>query len=196
MRTTHLLYLHGFRSSPQSVKAQIMAKWVQARHPGVTWWCPQLPASPAQAIDLLLQGTADWPREEMAVMGSSLGGFYAAWLSAHWGIPAVLINPAVQPSRDLARHIGEHPVWQDPAQSIFFEPGYVQELISLESQPLPTCPAKLALIAKGDLPATMVGTHRRIRFADLQTYQARVSASRSKALTTLMRETRRHRLGY
>jgi uncharacterized protein len=150
VRTTHLLYLHGFRSSPQSIKAQIMAKWVQARHPGVTWWCPQLPASPAQAIDLLLQGTADWPREEMAVMGSSLGGFYAAWLSAHWGIPAVLINPAVQPSRDLARHIGEHPVWQDPAQIIFFEPGYVQELISLESQPLPTCPATLALIAKGD----------------------------------------------
>ena len=57
-------------------------------------------------------------------------------------------------------------------------------------------PYVVALIAKGDLPATMVGTHRRIRFADLQTYQARVSATRSKALTTLMRETRRHRLGY
>ena len=150
MRTTHLLYLHGFRSSPQSAKAQIMAKWVQAQHPGVTWWCPQLPASPAQAMDMLLQGTADWPREQMAVMGSSLGGFYAAWLSAHLGVPAVLINPAVHPSRDLARYIGEHPVWQDPAQSIFFEPAYVQELKVLESQPLPTRPATLALIAKGD----------------------------------------------
>ena len=150
MRTTHLLYLHGFRSSPQSVKAQTMAKWVQAHHPGVTWWCPQLPASPAKAVDLLLQGTADWPRDHMAVMGSSLGGFYAARLSAHWGVPAVLINPAVLPSRDLARYIGEHPVWQDPSQSIFFEPAYVQELKILESQPLPTCPATLALIAKGD----------------------------------------------
>lgn len=150
MRTTHLLYLHGFRSSPQSAKAQIMAQRVQALHPGVTWWCPQLPASPAQAIDLLLQGTAEWPREQMAVMGSSLGGFYAAWLSAHLSVPAVLINPAVHPSRDLARYIGEHPVWQDPTQSIFFEPAYVQELIQLESQPLPTRPATLALIAKGD----------------------------------------------
>jgi predicted esterase YcpF (UPF0227 family) len=127
-----------------------MAKWVQARHPGVTWWCPQLPASPAQAIDLLLQGTAEWPRGQMAVMGSSLGGFYGAWLSAHWGVPAVLINPAVHPSRDLAHYIGEHPVWQDPAQSIFFEPAYVQELKVLESQPLQTCPGTLALIAKGD----------------------------------------------
>ena len=150
MRTTHLLYLHGFRSSPQSAKAQTMAQRVQALHPGVTWWCPQLPASPAQAIDLLLQGTADWPRGQMAFMGSSLGGFYAAWLSAQLDVPAVLINPAVHPSRDLARYIGEHPVWQDPAQSIFFEPAYVQELQVLESQPLPTRPATLALIAKGD----------------------------------------------
>ncbi len=150
MHTTYLLYLHGFRSSPQSAKAQIMAKRVQALHPGVTWWCPQLPASPAQAIELLLQGTAAWPRAQMAVMGSSLGGFYAAWLSAQLSVPAVLINPAVHPSRDLARYTGEHPVWQDPAQSIFFEPAYVQELKLLESQPLPTGPATLALIAKGD----------------------------------------------
>lgn len=150
MSTTHLLYLHGFRSSPQSAKAQTMAALVQARHPGVTWWCPQLPASPAQAMALLLKGTAAWPRGQMAIMGSSLGGFYAAWLSAHMGVPAVLINPAVHPSRDLARYIGEHPVWQDPAQSIFFEPAYVQELVELESQPLPTRPATLALIAKGD----------------------------------------------
>jgi predicted esterase YcpF (UPF0227 family) len=127
-----------------------MAQRVQASHPSVTWWCPQLPASPAQAMDLLLQGTADWPRGQMAVMGSSLGGFYAAWLSAHLGVPAVLINPAVYPSRDLARYIGEHLVWQDPAQSIFFEPAYVQELKVLESQSLPTRPATLAFIAKGD----------------------------------------------
>ncbi len=127
-----------------------MAKWVQARHPGVTWWCPQLPASPAQAIDLLMQDTAAWPRGQMAVMGSSLGGFYAAWLSALWGVPAVLINPAVHPSRDLARYIGEHPVWQDPAQSIFFESAFLQELKVLESQHLQTFPAKLVLIAKGD----------------------------------------------
>ena len=127
-----------------------MAKCVLDRHPSVTWWCPQLPASPAQAIDLLLHGTAAWPRGQMAVMGSSLGGFYAAWLSAHWGVPAVLINPAVRPSRDLARYIGEHPVWQDPSQSIFFEPAYVQELKVLESKPLPTQAATLTLIAKGD----------------------------------------------
>lgn len=150
MAVTHLLYLHGFRSSPQSIKAQIMGSHVQSQHPQVTWWCPQLPASPRQAIDLLLRGVADWPPGQMAVMGSSLGGFYAAWLSAHLGCPAVLINPAVYPARDLARHMGEHPVWQDPRQSIFFGPAHVQELAQLEAQAPSLNPSTLALIAQGD----------------------------------------------
>src|SRR6188472_4591698 len=75
MAVTHLLYLHGFRSSPQSNKARQVAARVAQRHPRVTWWCPQLPPSPKAAIDMVMQGTAAWPRPHMAVMGSSLGGF-------------------------------------------------------------------------------------------------------------------------
>jgi len=148
--TTHLLYLHGFRSSPQSAKAQKMATWMQADHPEATWWCPQLPASPRQAIDDLLLGVADWPVQRMAVVGSSLGGFYAAWLAQHLGCPAVLINPAVHPSRDLVKYIGEQTAWHDPTQSIFFDATYVQELQVLEAQAPSAHPNTLALIAKGD----------------------------------------------
>ncbi len=149
-KTTHLLYLHGFRSSPQSVKARQMAALVTSHHPGVTWWCPQLPASPRQAIEMLLSGLADWPLATTALMGSSLGGFYAAWLARHLGCPAVLINPAVHPSRDLAGYIGEHPAWHDPAQSIFFEATHVQELADLEAQAQPNLANTLAVIAQGD----------------------------------------------
>jgi len=53
-QTTHLLYLHGFRSSPQSAKARQMAALVAERFPRVTWWCPQLPASPREAIKMLM----------------------------------------------------------------------------------------------------------------------------------------------
>src|SRR3954467_7435126 len=76
MPVTHLLYLHGFRSSPQSTKARQMAARVRERHPQVTWWCPQLPASPRAAMQLVMTGIAQWPAT-MAVVGSSLGGFYA-----------------------------------------------------------------------------------------------------------------------
>ncbi|PUE11507.1 esterase [Limnohabitans sp. T6-5] len=149
-KTTHLLYLHGFRSSPQSVKARQMAALVAAQHPHVSWWCPQLPASPRQAIKMLLSGLADWPLASTALMGSSLGGFYATWLAHHLGCPAVLINPAVHPSRDLAGYIGEHPAWHDPSQSIFFDAAYVQELADLETQPQSSPVDTLAVIAQGD----------------------------------------------
>ena len=94
MRTTHLLYLHGFRSSPRSAKALKVGQRVARDHPAVTWWCPALPPSPAQAMDLLRQGTAGWPVDRMAVVGSSLGGFYATRLALDTGCRAVLLNPA------------------------------------------------------------------------------------------------------
>ena len=52
-RPTHLLYLHGFRSSPKSFKAQRLARVVQAlQNEGqdLVWCCPQLPPSPSQAM--------------------------------------------------------------------------------------------------------------------------------------------------
>ena len=135
MTTTHLLYLHGFRSSPRSFKAQRMAAAVQARHPAVHWWCPQLPPSPRAAMDLLLEGTRDWPRERMAVVGSSLGGFYATGVAEETGCRAVLLNPAVHPARDLGKYIGEQTAWHDPGEHFYFAPGYVDELRALERGP-------------------------------------------------------------
>jgi len=150
MTTTHLLYLHGFRSSPQSAKARLMAARVQAAHPGVRWWCPQLPPSPSQAADLIAEGLAGWPRGRMAVVGSSLGGFYATWVAERQGCRAVVLNPAVDPARDLAAHIGEQVAWHDPAERFFFRPEYVDELHALQAGPLADPARYLAVIAKGD----------------------------------------------
>ena len=150
MRTTHLLYLHGFRSSPRSTKAMQVGQRVARDHPGVTWWCPQLPPSPAEAMALIRQGTADWPAERMAVVGSSLGGFYATRLAIDRGCRAVLLNPAVQPARDLAAHIGEQTAWHDPQERFFFRPEYVEELQALTGGELPDPPQVMAVVAKGD----------------------------------------------
>jgi predicted esterase YcpF (UPF0227 family) len=151
--TTHLLYLHGFRSSPRSAKAVKMADWVRTQRPELVFACPQLPPSPAEAIDLLTALTADWPSQGCALMGSSLGGFYATVL-AEWPrfkrSRVVLLNPAVDPARDLAKHIGEQSCWQDPQQRFFFRAEFIAELQAL-STPLSSDPARImAVIAKGD----------------------------------------------
>ncbi|GKS74929.1 esterase [Acidovorax sp. SUPP950] len=150
MPTTHLLYLHGFRSSPQSAKARQMAAHVAAHHPGVHFWCPQLPPSPRAAMGLVAQGIADWPQGTMAVVGSSLGGFYASWVAQQARCPSVLLNPAVDPARDLERYIGEQTAWHDPAERFFFRPEYIAELRALDMRGRPPAGPELAVIAKGD----------------------------------------------
>ena len=147
---THLLYLHGFRSSPQSAKARQMAERVAREHPGVTWWCPQLPPSPAAAMALVMDGIRNWPHDRAAVVGSSLGGFYARWMHAQLGCRVALLNPAIQPARDLAKYIGEQTTWQNPEERFFFEPGFVAELQT--QQDAITLPLRdaFALIAMGD----------------------------------------------
>ena len=158
MPTTHLLYLHGFRSSPQSMKAQKVAARVRAQHPGVTWWCPPLPPSPAEAMRGVLDGVRNWPRETMAVAGSSLGGFYARWLALQTGCAkTVLLNPAVFPARDLQQYIGEQTAWHDPAERFFFEPVFVdqlraqeQDIARLATQHPATPASQFAIVAQGD----------------------------------------------
>jgi len=148
--TTHVLYLHGFRSSPMSMKAQKMAQWIAQDHPGVHWWCPQLPPSPQAAMDLVLQGTADWPKAQTAVIGSSLGGFYAQCFARATGCRAVLLNPAVEPARDLAHHVGLQQAWHDPIQSFYFQPDYVAQLALLQKTLTAPRPETFAIVAKGD----------------------------------------------
>ena len=154
MPTTHLLYLHGFRSSPLSAKAKKMAAVVQQRHPSVRGWCPQLPPSPRAAMTLIIEGIARWPQqagfEGMAVVGSSLGGFYATAVAERFGCKAVLLNPAVDPARDLARHIGEQTSWQNPDEHFFFEPVFIDELSALHTGVLREPRNYLTVVAKGD----------------------------------------------
>ena len=149
MPITHLLYLHGFRSSPQSAKAHRVAQWMHRHRPDVTWWCPQLPPSPQQAMALLTDGTAGWPTSTRAVIGSSLGGFYATALAERSGGPAVLLNPAVDPARDLAKYIGETTAWHsdDP---FFFRPEFIAELNALRVARVTRPERYFAVIAKGD----------------------------------------------
>jgi uncharacterized protein len=150
MTTTHLLYLHGFRSSPQSAKARLMAQQVAAHHPDWVWLCPQLPPSPREAMHRVAQAIKDWPAHSMAVVGSSLGGFYATWIAEQRACRAVLLNPAVNPARDLEKYIGEQTQFHAPEEHFYFKAEYVQELRDLQCGELNQPQNYLAIIAKGD----------------------------------------------
>ena len=86
----------------------------------------------------------------MAVIGSSLGGFYATWLATQRGCKAVLLNPAIDPARDLAKYIGEQTAWHDPAERFYFAPEFVDELRHLQVATMPHPELAWALITKGD----------------------------------------------
>ncbi|WP_430418147.1 YqiA/YcfP family alpha/beta fold hydrolase [Methylibium petroleiphilum] len=150
---SHLLYLHGFRSSPGSAKAQRVAAEVarlqDAGH-SLVWCCPQLPPSPAAAKALIDSLTHDWPSDRMAVIGSSLGGFYATVLAEQRGCRAVVLNPAVDPADTLADQIGEQTAWHDPALRFEFTAAHVEELRAMRPQLLRDPARYLAVIAKGD----------------------------------------------
>jgi uncharacterized protein len=150
---THLLYLHGFRSSPLSFKAQRLARWLREHRPQVQLWCPQLPPSPREAMDLVARGVTDWPAATSAVLGSSLGGFYATVVAespGHERWPCVVMNPAVDPARDLAAYIGEQSAFHHPEERFFFRAEFVAELRAMSPGPISRAERYFALIAKGD----------------------------------------------
>jgi hypothetical protein len=146
---SHLLYLHGFRSSPQSAKARIVAAWLARQRPEVVWHCPQLPPSPAAAMREVMAHTAGWPHDTMGVVGSSLGGFYATAVAERLGCRAVLLNPAIDPARDLARHVGEITAWHSD-ERFHFQAEFVDELRALSPTALTRPERYLAILAKGD----------------------------------------------
>jgi predicted esterase YcpF (UPF0227 family) len=148
--TTHVLYLHGFRSSPKSFKARLMADWLARHRPDVIWWCPQLPPSPREGMDMVLAELARWPVERMAVMGSSLGGFYATVVAERSACRAVLLNPAINPARDLAGYIGDLTSFHDPDDHFYFRPEYVTQLRLMTPRAITRPERYLAVIAKGD----------------------------------------------
>ena len=140
-----ILYLHGFRSSPQSFKAQLMAQRMQEAGRSAAWHCPPLPASPREAILLAKSLVADVDPAQLTIVGSSLGGYYATWLAEELGTRAVVLNPAVYPVRELANQVGISTAFHSDAP-FEFRAGYIEELKAL-AVPAITRPERYFLIA-------------------------------------------------
>ncbi|MEQ1773429.1 MAG: YqiA/YcfP family alpha/beta fold hydrolase [Burkholderiales bacterium] len=99
-----LIYIHGFNSAPASFKARLVGERMRALGRENEYFVPALPHRPVEAMALLRNAVEQHPGA--ALIGSSLGGFYATWLAEHYGLRAVLVNPAVRPYELLRGALG------------------------------------------------------------------------------------------
>lgn len=104
MRT--IVYLHGFISSPASRKAVVLGDYLRQCVTGVAYVVPEMHHRPKQAIAQVEAACRDIPVEELTLIGSSLGGFYATVVAERLGCRAALLNPAVHPQRHFMRYLG------------------------------------------------------------------------------------------
>ena len=142
-----LVYLHGFRSSPQSFKSELLEQYCVSHSIADLYACPQLPVSPASAIQAIRDQFRLTPQDTL--VGSSLGGYYATWLAETSGCRAVLINPAVNPARDLAPYVGPLRTYHDD-QPMELLAEHIDELADYAVGAI-TFPERYLLIAaKGD----------------------------------------------
>lgn len=128
-----IIYLHGFRSAPASIKAQALKARMTERGLADRFWCEQLPVSPRAAIALAEAAIARARAAGLTptVVGSSLGGYYATWLAERHDLQAVLVNPAVVAPLELGAYVGT----QDnmyTGERFEFTRGHIDELRALE----------------------------------------------------------------
>lgn len=140
-----ILYLHGFRSSPQSYKARLLSDYFAGRGQSPLFQCPRLPASPTAAMQLARSLCQSVRAEELALIGSSLGGFYATALAEEYGCRAVLLNPAITPAEDLRKQVGVQRAWHSDEQ-FEFRAEYVDELAPIARHRI-TRPERYFLVA-------------------------------------------------
>ncbi|WP_292931127.1 YqiA/YcfP family alpha/beta fold hydrolase [Noviherbaspirillum sp.] len=140
-----ILYLHGFRSSPLSFKARLLAQRMQELGRADEFQCPQLPASPRGAIALATELADKVAPEQLSLIGSSLGGYYATWLAERIGCRAVLLNPAVKPPRELEKYVGVTTAYHTD-EPFEFKHEYVDELKALAVERI-TRPERYFLVA-------------------------------------------------
>lgn len=102
-----LIYIHGFNSSEQSEKAELIKAHCQKIGCSDAFIAPCLPWEPKQAIQLLESLIEANLTTGVTLCGSSLGGFYATYLAQKYKIKAILVNPAVAAYTLLENHLGE-----------------------------------------------------------------------------------------
>ena len=150
MKTQKLLYLHGFNSSPQSHKAQLVTQYMSDNDCLDQLICPQIPAVPEKArrfLEQLVEETLE--NHSLNFVGSSLGGYYATYLAEKYSGSAALINPSVKPYETLRAYLGENKFYFDEGVWEFDET-HIQQLEVMKVGDITEAERYLVLLQTGD----------------------------------------------
>ena len=152
MTTTLLVYLHGFRSSPNSSKAVMTKEAVRAissKDNLYEWYCPQLLASPKESMEMVIKHIEKSHAERIVIIGSSLGGFYTNYLAEKYQCKGVALNPAVYAARELEPHVGMMTAY-DSEEPFDFKAEYIDQLRALQVEAISDPRRYFLIAAKGD----------------------------------------------
>lgn len=152
MSSTLLVYLHGFRSSPNSSKAVMTREAVKAistESDSYEWYCPQLLASPKESMEMVTRHIDQSNADRFVIIGSSLGGFYTNYLAEKYGCIGVSLNPAVRAARELEPHVGMMTAY-DSEEPFDFRAEYIDELRALQVEKITKPERYFLMAARGD----------------------------------------------
>lgn len=101
-----IIYLHGFASSANSTKALQLKKYIFENYSKTEIITPNIENNIVDAVHQIDNLIKEF--SPSALIGSSLGGFYATYFSEQYNLKCVGINPAVIPPAEMSEYLGEN----------------------------------------------------------------------------------------
>ena len=127
----------------------MLGDYVRNYAPGLAYVVPQLHHRPAHAVEQAEAECRGVPADELTLIGSSLGGFYATVLAERLGCRAALLNPAVHPHRHFGRYLGPQENMYTGEAFVLTEE-HVQELRALDPPAITRPERYLLFVETGD----------------------------------------------
>ncbi|MGH1463527.1 MAG: YqiA/YcfP family alpha/beta fold hydrolase [Neptuniibacter sp.] len=150
MTTPLFIYVHGFNSSPESMKAKLFLQYMQEQGKADQVLVPKLSHWPSQAMQQLCDIVEMNSDRRIILLGSSLGGFYSTWLTEHYShVRTVLINPSVRPFELLPQYLGENQNLYS-GESYELTEEHLQQLLNIRCEKIKKPHAYLLMVQTAD----------------------------------------------
>lgn len=141
-----IIYIHGFGGSGEGVKAKIVRDYFKEERV----LAPSLSYVPELAIQTLTELIRLCKEnEEVYLIGSSLGGYYALYLAERFDLKVVLLNPSIYPYKTLALWTGQARNFYDESSFMWSEK-HVEMLKQYEISHLSSQKKIMLLVQSGD----------------------------------------------